>query len=195
MWDERFSSDDYFYGTEPNTFLRESVSDLRPGSVLCLAEGEGRNAVFLAQQGFSVTAVDSSRAGRDKAMKLANRAGVTITYEVLDLAEYEFMPQAWDNIVSIFCHLPAPLRQRVHEAVPGSLKPNGCLLIEGYSKEQLHRDTGGPKDSNMLFSVAELNTEIAGLNWQRLEHCQRDVVEGIGHTGEADVVQGIGMKL
>lgn len=194
MWDERFSIDGYFYGTEPNTFLRESVAHLRPGSVLCLAEGEGRNAVYLAQQGFTVTAVDSSRVGREKAMKLAQSAGVTITYEVVDLAEYSLMQDAWDNIVSIFCHLPPTLRQRVHAAIPDALKPNGCLIIEGYSKEQLQRDTGGPKDSAMLFSVPELTHEIAGLNWQRLQHCQRDVIEGIGHTGEADVVQGIGVK-
>ncbi|MEJ2457472.1 MAG: class I SAM-dependent methyltransferase [Novosphingobium sp.] len=106
MWDERFSEPGYAYGTEPNDFLKERVADLKRGRCLCLAEGQGRNAVWLAQQGFDVTAMDQSPAGLEKARELAESRGVTIATQVGDLVDFDLGEGVWDSIVSIFVHLP-----------------------------------------------------------------------------------------
>ena len=107
LWDSRFDTPDYAYGTRPNDFLVEVASRLPPGArVLSLGEGEGRNAAFLAALGHRVTAVDASEVGRDKALRLAAERGVALDYVVSDLADYALAPDTWDAVVAIFCHLP-----------------------------------------------------------------------------------------
>ena len=102
MWDQRYSADEYIYGKDPNEFLAKAVDNIPKGKVLCLAEGEGRNAVFLAQHGYEVVAVDSSSVGLEKANKLAQERGVTIQTIVTDLAHFDIEPDSWDGVVSIF---------------------------------------------------------------------------------------------
>ena len=193
-WDQRYAGDDFVYGTEPNDFLGENAHRILPGRVLCLGEGEGRNAVFLAGLGHRVTAVDGSKTGLEKAKRLAASRGVDIETVHVELADFAIVPDAWDAIVSIFCHLPTALRARVHSAAVHGLKKGGVFLLEGYAPDQLEFGTGGPPVLDLLMNLDDLRGELDGL---RLDHaCEvvRDVREGRLHTGRGAVVQIIGVK-
>jgi len=195
MWDQRYSADHYIYGTEPNAFLREFHERIPAGGkVLCLAEGEGRNAVFLAGHGYDVTAVDLSRVGLEKAERLAASMGVKIRVRHADLAEFELGEQAWDGIVSIFCHLPPNARQHVHQQIPRALKPGGVLLLEAYTPAQLELDTGGPPDESMMLTAGMLKNELPDLAFEHLLETEREVIEGSHHTGIGAVVQLIARR-
>ena len=191
MWDERYRCDEYVYGTEPNQFLHNNFRRITGRKVLCLAEGEGRNAVFLARQGYEVTAVDGSAEGRKKALKLADKYGVKLQYDVADLASYDFGVDRWDGIVSIFCHLPPALRQSVHMRVARALREGGVLLLEAYTPAQLKLGTGGPKDEAMMMTARNLEKELHSLHFTHLAELRRPVLEGFGHTGTGAVVQAI----
>lgn len=193
MWNERYATDDYVYGTDPNTFLAEHAHKIS-GSVLSLAEGEGRNAVFLASLGLKVLGVDGSAVGLEKAQKLAASKGVSIETQVADLTDYTPPSESFDAVVSIFAHLPSEARKRLHRQVVQALKPGGLILLEGYSKAQLKNNTGGPKDTDMLLDPAELADEFPGCETLLLEELERNVVEGHMHTGAASVVQLIARK-
>lgn len=194
MWDERYSCDEYVYGTEPNQFLAYNARRLTGKKILCLAEGEGRNAVWLAAHGFDVSAVDASAVGRDKALKLAAAQGVGIDYEVSDLACFDLGVARWDGIVSIFCHLPPALRQSLHKRIVHALKPGGVLLLEAYTPAQLKLGTGGPKDEAMMMTAPLLEKELRGLHFTHLAELKRSITEGFGHTGTGAVVQAIAVK-
>jgi SAM-dependent methyltransferase len=188
-WDERYATPDYVYGTKPNEFVAAMAPAIPPGPVLCLAEGEGRNAVFLAQLGHAVTAVDGSTNGLTKAQALAAARGVNLTTIVRDLADYTLEPAAWAGIIAIWAHLPPALRRRVHGQVGQALRPGGVFILEAYTPAQLHFGTGGPKDPRLCMTLAELRIELAGLEFVIGRECEREVVEGSGHTGHAAVVQ------
>ena len=195
FWDQRYATPGFAYGSAPNDFLAAEVHRLpRHGKVLCLAEGEGRNAVWLAQQGFAVTAVDASPVGLDKAQQLAAERGVVITTVCADLAEYSIPPESWDGIVSIFCHLPPPLRRAVHHACVGRLSRGGVLLLEAYTPRQLEHQTGGPPQPELLYEPETLRDDFSGLQLQQLQEIVREVCEGAFHTGPGAVVQVIGRK-
>jgi SAM-dependent methyltransferase len=194
MWDEVYSVGQYVYGRTPNGFLSERTNQLRRGSVLCLAEGEGRNAVYLAMHGFTVTAVDSSLVGLRKAEKLAKDNGVEIRVVHADLADFEIGMHAWDSIVSIFCHLPPELRQHVHRGVVAGLKEGGTFLLEAYTPKQLEYGTGGPPSAAYMMNLADLKVELRGLSIMHGVEVIRDVIEGTKHTGTASVVQILAEK-
>lgn len=193
MWDERYAADEYIYGTEPNEFLAEHARELS-GPVLCIAEGEGRNGVFLASLGLEVLAVDSSAVGLEKARALAESRGVSIATEVADLADYIPSPDSYGAVVSIFAHLPSKIRQRLYPLLEQCLTPGGLLILEAYNEAQMNRDTGGPKDPDMLMSEAKIEAGFANLDTLFLQETRRQVIEGLYHTGLADVVQFIGRK-
>lgn len=194
-WDTRYAEPGFAYGTEPNDFLKEAVRYLPEGGrVLSVAEGEGRNAVFLARQGFRVTGVDASRTGLEKARGLAAEAGVDIECLCRDLADYEPEAGAWDGVVSIFCHLPAAIRAQLNRKLVQALRPGGVLILEAYTPEQLRYGTGGPPSAELLADQAQLEQELAGLVWLHARSLTRPVVEGRYHTGEAAVVQLVGRK-
>lgn len=142
MWDERYAAEEYVYGTEPNAFLKEHAQRLA-GPVLSVAEGEGRNAVFLASLGLEVLGVDGSAVGLAKARRLAEAKGVSIDTLVVDLADYEPPAAAFGAVVSIFAHLPSRVRGRLNRLLERSLRPGGLFLLEAYRPEQLGRGTGG----------------------------------------------------
>ena len=194
MWDEEYSVDEYVYGTQPNDFLAGMTARLKKGRVLCLAEGEGRNAVHLAKEGFSPVAVDSSRVGLDKAAKLAQDQGVAIEIVHADLVDYEIEKERWDSIVSVFCHLAPDLRPRVHRAVVAGLKKGGTLLLEAYTPRQLEFGTGGPPRAEMMMELETLREELAGLEFLHGVELVRNVVEGTNHTGKGAVVQVLAKK-
>ena len=194
-WDIKYSSDDYFYGTDPNEFLRSNINYFRPGmSVLCLAEGEGRNAVFLAENGMQVTAIDGSSVGLAKMKKLAALKKLSVMAMTCDLGNYTVEPNSWDAIVSIWCHVPQILRRKLHADVVGGLKPGGIFLLEAYRPKQLDYKTGGPSDSNLMMTLPALEEELAGLKILLGHEIEREVYEGKGHSGLSAVVQVIGRK-
>lgn len=188
-WDARFSEPGYAYGTEANRFLAEVAAGIPPGPVLSIGEGEGRNAVFLAGAGHPVTAVDASAVGLAKARALADERGVRIETVVADLAGYPIAPGAWSGIVSVFVHLPPPLRATVHRAVISGLRPGGAFVLEAYTPAQLGFGSGGPRDATLLVTLETLRRELAGLDLEIGREIERDVTEGKYHGGRAAVVQ------
>ncbi|MBS0374083.1 MAG: class I SAM-dependent methyltransferase [Proteobacteria bacterium] len=189
-WDQKYGGADFFYGTEPNDFLREHAARLPPGGrVLSLGEGEGRNAVFLAALGLEVTALDASSVGLAKAGRLAADRGVRLRTQLASLEDYAFEAGAWDAIVSIWCHLPPPLRRRVHASIATALRPGGVFLLEAYTPGQLALGTGGPREAELLLTAAELRAEIGPLEPEHLGELEREVHEGTGHRGRSAVVQ------
>jgi SAM-dependent methyltransferase len=194
MWDERYSAEGYAYGTTPNQFLEENVNCIPKGKILSLAEGEGRNAIFLAKQGYSVTAVDASLVGLNKARKLAEANEVVVEFINADLAAYDLGENKWDGIVSIFCPLPSSLRKDLYKKVIVGLKRNGVFLLEAYTPDQLKHGTGGGNSVDLMQSKESLSLELAGLKFKHLIELERNVIEGLYHTGIGAVVQAIASK-
>lgn len=194
-WDQRYSESGYAYGTDPNDFLKASIEFLpENGSVLCLAEGEGRNSVFLARHGFNVTAVDSSPVAMHKTQELAKKHGVRVHSTVADLAEFDLGSKQYDAIISIFCHLLPPLRKTIHTHVQKSLKDDGIFLLEGYTPKQLQYGTGGPPVKELLMNLHVIQEELSGLDIIHGVELEREVQEGKLHNGIGSVVQYIGKK-
>jgi len=195
MWDEEYSVDEYVYGTEPNDFLLSMTGRLKKGRVLCLAEGEGRNAVHLAKEGFAATAVDSSRVGLAKAEKLAGKSGVEIETVLADLADFTIVDNSWDSIVSISCHLPPGLRREIHRGVVAGLRKGGTFLLEAYTPRQLEFGTGGPPSAEFMMDLETLREELSGLKIIHGVEVVRNVVEGFNHTGQGSVVQVLAERI
>ncbi|TFH06233.1 MAG: SDR family NAD(P)-dependent oxidoreductase [Spirochaetales bacterium] len=193
-WDSRYAGEDFIFGTDPNEFLHDVISRIAPGRVLCIGDGEGRNSVFLAQQGFQVTAMDASESGVRKARVLAEQRDVTVETDVADLKEYDLGYRRWDAIVSTFVHLSPALRQDVHGRVVDALAPGGFLAHESYAPDQINNRTGGPSSPEMLPGLVELKDELAGLEFLEAREIVRDVIEGSAHTGRAAVVQILARK-
>jgi len=194
MWNARYSTEEYVYGTTPNDFLFEMSRYIKGSNVLCLAEGEGRNAVYLAREGYDVFAVDASAVGLEKAEILADESYVNINTQVADLANYEIAPDSWDGVVSIFCHLPPKVRKALHRKVVSGLKPGGVLILEAYRPKQLKFKTGGPPESEFMMSLSELKEELAGLDFYQGAELDREISEGRLHAGVGAVVQLVAIK-
>lgn len=193
FWNNRYSNVDYLYGTEPNSFLAEHY-DLLSGPVLSLSEGEGRNAVFLASRGLDVIGVDISPVALEKAKTLAGSRGVEIKTVVADLATFEPEENHYGSVISISAHLPSTVRNKLYPAIERSLRQDGVILLEAFSENQLTRDTGGPKDPDMLMTAEKLRGEFPNFEPVLLREVEREVSEGEGHRGMASVVQFIGRK-
>ena len=193
-WNERYREPGFAYGTAPNEFLISVVDRIPQGKILSLAEGEGRNAVYLASLGYQVTGVDGSEVGLRKAVELATERGVAITTIQADLSEFEIEPEQWDGIIACYCHVPSAIRIPLHRAAVRGLKPGGVFVLEAFSKEQLAYDTGGPKSLDMLMSLDDLKRELAGLEIIHAVKMERDIREGRGHTGLSSVVQILAVK-
>lgn len=193
-WDRRYAKPGFAYGTAPNTFLVSAAHHLPKGRILSLGEGEGRNAVFLAEAGFDVTAVDASAVGLQKAHRLASERGVSIATVVSDLSTFPIEPESWDGVVSIFCHLPPALRAQVHRKVVAGLRPGGVVVVEMYSVAQLQFGTGGPPVAELLVQLADLMDDFVMLSPLLAHEIERDVLEGRCHLGRSAVVQLIACK-
>ena len=194
-WNERYKTETYFYGKEPNDFLKEVSSSIPPHSkILCLAEGEGRNAVFLATLGHEVYAIDQSEVGLSKLQQLAKEKNVSVKTEVADLNTFDIGTKKWDVIVSIWCHLPSELRKHVHQNCVSGLKEGGLFILESYTPNQLQYKTGGPDNIDLLMSAELLKRELFGLKFSIIQEKERDILEGIGHIGKSAVVQVLAKK-
>lgn len=194
FWNNRYTAPHFVYGETPNAFVADMASQIPAGRVLCLAEGEGRNAVHLATLGHRVTAVDQSATGLAKARNLAARRGVQIETVVADLADFVIEPGIWAGIIATFAHLPPAIRHKVHAQAARGLRPGGVFVLEAYTPAQLALATGGPKSPELLMTLASLREELAGLELLIGRELQREVVEGDGHTGCGAVVQILGRR-
>jgi 2-polyprenyl-3-methyl-5-hydroxy-6-metoxy-1,4-benzoquinol methylase len=195
IWNDRYKDESFFYGEVPNDFL-SSVANKIPArsNILCLAEGEGRNAVYLATLGHKVTAIDQSDIGLNKLHKLALQKSVQINTIVADLSEYSIQENEWDVIVSIWCHLPSQLRIKVHKQCVKGLKKNGLFILEAYTPQQLEYKTGGPRDTDLLMTAPILHEELKGLDFTIIKESIREIHEGAGHNGISAVVQVLASK-
>jgi len=195
FWNSRFGQNEFVYGTEPNAFLREVAQSLAaPADILSLGEGEGRNSVYLARQGHRVTAVDIAVEGLSKIRRLAGEHGVMVDTVHADLADYTIEHERWHAVVSIFCHVRPPLRERLFAAIMRGLKPGGVLILEAYTPRQLDYDSGGPKELDLLYEPESVRAALSYLEVERCVEVEREVREGRFHTGSAAVVQVLARK-
>jgi cyclopropane fatty-acyl-phospholipid synthase-like methyltransferase len=198
-WNERYGEDDYAYGETPNIFFEEKVKGLKSGKILLPAEGEGRNAVFAAKNGWSVFAFDQSVEGEKKALKLAEKNGVTIDYQVGDLTTVKYPKEEFDAIGLIYAHFPANIKSAYHKKLDGYLKKGGFMVFEAFSKENLayrakNEKIGGPRDLDSLFSVEEIKTDFANYEILQLEEIEVALREGLYHNGKGSVIRFVGKK-
>jgi SAM-dependent methyltransferase len=195
FWHERYSEADFAYGTEPNAFLASLQSQIPAGGkALAIADGEGRNGVWLAQQGCEVTSVDYSEAGVEKARKLAKERGVAINAVCADLSEWDWPENEYDLVISIFAHFPPPLRKQVHAHILQALKPGGTLILEAYHPTQMEYKTGGPQSPELMYSVETLREDFAGADITSLEDLVAEVNEGKYHFGKGAVTRMVAKK-
>jgi SAM-dependent methyltransferase len=195
FWNARYSAEGYAYGTEPNDFL-VSVADRFPAGakLLCLGDGEGRNGVWLARQGLSVTSVDIAGQGMEKAAQLARQYGVALETRIADLAVHELGTSVWDAIVSIFVHLPPRIRRDLHGRCVSALRPGGYMVFEAYGPGQLGRGTGGPPEAALLPALEDVEAELADCSILHRFSGLREVHEGCHHNGPGEVVQVLAQK-
>jgi SAM-dependent methyltransferase len=189
-WDARYAGDDFLFGQAPNAFLAAQVARLPTGgSALALADGEGRNGVWLAEQGLEVLSVDSSSVAQEKARRLARTRGVDLRLELADLETWPFPERRFDVIAGIFIQFAGPaLRTRLFAAIKRGLKPGGLLLLEGYRPEQLEYGTGGPPIAENLYSEPMLREAFGDLEVVELASYDAEIREGAAHNGMSALI-------
>lgn len=196
FWNARYAGKDYLFGTAPAAFLRREAGRLRPGqTALCVADGEGRNSVSLAEWGLSVTAFDASEVALAKAERLAQAKGVTVTYHSGDAATWDWDTQAYDVVVAVFVQFAGPdLRDRMLAGMVRALAPGGLLLLHGYTPAQLALNTGGPRAIENLYTAALLRDLLSALTELHLAEYESDLAEGTRHVGRSALIDYVGQK-
>ena len=193
FWNERYSAPEYVYGVGPNRWLERQACRIVPGGrVLSLGEGEGRNAVWLAEHGFEVEAVDASEVGLAKARRLAAERGVSIATVVEHLGTYRPPAASYDALVLIYVHLSPSYRAAVHAAGAAALRDGGVVIVEAFTPRQLHRASGGPKAAELLYDPDLLRSDFPEVEWEVLEEIEVELDEGPFHQGRAAVVRACG---
>jgi SAM-dependent methyltransferase len=189
-WDARFLGDDFLFGTEPNKWLRDHAAAFRPGGrLLCAADGEGRNSVFLARLGFAVDAFDISSVALAKARRLAAASDVTVNYQLADCDSFSWTPETYDGVAAIFVQFADPaMRRRLFARIIESLKPGGIVVLQGYTPKQLDYRTGGPPNVEHLYTEAMLREAFAQLTILELNAYEDDITEGNGHRGRSALI-------
>lgn len=194
FWNERFSNEEFVYGKEPNSFFKEEVDKLEPGRLLLIGEGEGRNAVYAASNGWDVYAFDWSEVGKRKAEKFAEERNVSINYKVQELQNFTPEENYYDAAAIIFVHLEEDLREKVHQKILNALKPGGVIIVEVYEKEQIKYNSGGPKSLDLLYSLEELFADFQDMNFQSFSKEIIELNESEKHQGRAAVIRLIVKK-
>lgn len=189
-WNRRYAGEEYLFGTEPNAWLRAHAEAMPAGGrVLCVADGEGRNSVWLALQGWQVEAFDIAEKAVVKARGLAARTGATVAYTVADCDSYAWEEATYDGVVAIFVQFADPaLRKRLFERMQRSLRPGGVLLLQGYTPQQLAYRTGGPPQLDHLYTPALLKAAFADLDVLELREYEAEIHEGSGHLGRSALI-------
>jgi SAM-dependent methyltransferase len=195
-WEKRFSVTDYVFGTEPNVFLKSQAAALpKSGTALAVADGEGRNGVWLAERGLDVLSIDWSPTALGKAQALAEQRGVTLHTAQVDVVQWAWPVAQFDVVVAIFIQFLTPdERRQVFAGMRNALKPGGLLLIEGYRPEQLNYKTGGPSQVENLYTRALLEAEFASLSQLQIAEHDSMTSEGTGHVGMAALIDLVGRK-
>jgi SAM-dependent methyltransferase len=192
--DEKCSEVEFYYGKNPNDFLKATANIIsKNGEVLSIAEGEGRNAVFLAELGFKVTAMDYSVVGKDRALSFAHSRNVKIDYLIADLNDFQF-PQKFDAVISMWSHMEKKLRKKFYAEVEENLKNGGVFILEAYNPKQLQYKTGGPSDLELLLTVDEVKSDFTKMEWIIAQDTIRHISEGTGHLGMSSTIQMLGIK-
>ncbi len=196
MWDERYSIDDYLFGTEPAAFLVAHAHLLEAGSrALAVADGEGRNSVFVAEHGLDVVAMDASEVGVAKARQLADARHVTIDFRIADITTWEWTADAYDLVVAIFIQFLTPRQQpAVFAGMQRTLRSGGRLLLHGYRPEQVALGTGGPPDPTHMYTEELLREAFGEMDIERLASYDADIQEGIGHAGTSALIDLVARK-
>ncbi|WP_291141481.1 class I SAM-dependent methyltransferase [Flavobacterium sp. UBA7680] len=198
-WDDRYSSEEFAYGEEPNNYLKEQLEKLNPGAILFPAEGEGRNAIFAAKLDWNVSAFDISEEGKNKAIRLAVANNVSIDYQVGELETLDFHTDQFEAIALIYAHFPAEIKSAIHKQLDKLLCKNGIIIFEAFSKKHLeylaiNEKVGGPKDIESLFSIEEIKSDFPNYEIIELEEKEIELNEGLFHNGKGSVIRFIGRK-
>ncbi len=196
MWDERYATEDYLFGTEPAAFLTANAELLQPDlRALAVADGEGRNSVFLAKRGLQVTAMDGSEIGVAKSRSLAADAGVTIDHRVADVLTWDWEPDAFDLVVAIFIQFVGPVeRAAVFDGMKRTVRPGGRLLLHGYRPEQIANGTGGPPIPENMYTEDLLRDAFGNFNIEQLKSYDAVIEEGTGHVGQSALIDLVATK-
>ena len=195
-WNGRFAAPEYIFGTGPNAFLASNAHRLRPGSrALSVADGEGRNSVWLAEQGLQVRAFDVSPVGVEKARRLAAQRGVRVSYEVASVYDWAWPQSAFDVVAAVFVQFADPaMREFLFERMVRALAPGGLLLLIGYTPKQREYDTGGPKRVENLYTEPMLRRAFAALEIVQLREYDAELAEGSQHRGPSALIDLVARK-
>lgn len=194
FWDDRYKNKEYAYGIQPNDFLKASLVPRKPGRLLLPAEGEGRNATFAASLGWDVEAFDYSVEGQKKAHVLAERNQVKFTYRLEAFNSFVPAIKSYDLIALVYAHADPETRHTFNRKIVDWLSPGGEIILEGFSKDQLGRSSGGPKNPEVLLSIEELKADFKSLQIEYLEELEVTLREGLYHQGGASVIRLIARK-
>lgn len=198
-WNDRYSKEEFAYGEAPNNYLKEQIEKLSAVKILFPAEGEGRNAVFAARLGWTVSAFDISDEGKNKAIRLAEDNNVTIDYQVGELESLNYQSEQFDAIALIYAHFPAVIKSAIHKTLDQYLCKGGIIIFEAFSKKNLeylakNDKVGGPKDIESLFSIEEIQSDFSNYEIIELEEKEIELNEGVFHNGTGSVIRFVGRK-
>jgi len=198
-WNDRYSNDEYAYGETPNNYFKEQLENLNAGTILLPAEGEGRNAVFAAKLGWSVSAFDISSEGKIKADRLGKKNNVKIDYRVGVLESLNYVDEQFDVIALIYAHFPADIKSLYHKTLNKYLRKGGLIIFEAFSKQHIHfvsknEKVGGPKDIESLFSIEEIKSDFPNYIFKELEEIEIELSEGLYHNGKGSVLRFVAQK-
>ncbi len=198
-WNDRYRTEEFAYGEQPNNYLKEHLEKLNPGKILFPAEGEGRNAVFAAKLGWEVSAFDISLEGKNKALQLAENNQVSIDYQVGELETLNYKPEQFDALALIYAHFPAAIKSSYHKILSADLHKGGIVIFEAFSKNHLgylakNKNVGDPKEIDMLFSMEEIKSDFADFEIIILEENEIELSEGLFHNGQGSVIRFVGQK-
>ena len=194
FWNDRYGEKEFIYGKEPNEFFKSELHHLPPGKLLLPCEGEGRNAVYAARQKWTVDAFDQSEKGKEKCLALADQFNVKVNYSIADALDIELGENKYDMIALIFAHFPPPVREKFHQKCVKALKKGGLLLLEAFTPRQLNHQSGGPRDTAMLYTTPLLEADFRDMNIKYLKELKADLSEGKYHSGTAEVIRLLATK-
>ena len=193
FWDTRYAAEEYVYGTEPNEYFKSFIDPLEPESILLPTEGEGRNAVYAAARGWKVTAFNFSIYSKEKVLELTRQHNVSIDYQLTDYKHFK-SDKKYDLVVLLYGHFAPEDRQEYHRKIRNFIKSGGILLLEAFSKEQIHNNSGGPKNPEALYNKEMMKNDFGELQITTLEEVTKELKEEGFHEGKANIIRLIATK-